>query len=347
VAVATFDARLLAPVGPTVPAAEAVSDVLGQAALVLFDGDWSWFDKSGAEREPTARFLSEVPVLTIAVGAPATLPFDLHAVDAPDADRLVAGFGRAPRAALAAALLVRRPPPDPWTGLVAESTTYSMLQAGPEFRAWLATCRPASPRPDNARRVDVRRNRRIVEVVLTRASRHNALDTRMRDELDAALGDVERDGHATLVVRGEGPSFCSGGDLGEFGTFPDPVTAHCVRLGRSLAARCARLGPRMLVGLHGACLGAGIELPAFAARVIAADDASIGLPETGLGLLPGAGGTVSIPRRAGREPLLRLLLTGDRIDAPTALGWGLVDEIVPRDGLLDRLRSAAEQMGRE
>ena len=104
-----------------------------------------------------------------------------------------------------------------------------------------------------------------------------------------------------MIVRGEGPSFCSGGDLGEFGTFPDPATAHEVRLVRSLALRFAAPSDRMVVGLHGRCLGSGIELPAYAAHVIAADDAEIGLPEASLGLVPGAGGTVSIPRRAGPQ----------------------------------------------
>src|SRR5207245_2169044 len=83
-------------------------------------------------------------------------------------------------------------------------------------------------------------------------------------------------------------------------------------------------------GVHGACLGAGIELPAFAARVVAADDTAIGLPEAGLGLVPGAGGTVSITRRAGRQRLLELLITGEPIEAATAHAWGLVDEVVAR-----------------
>jgi enoyl-CoA hydratase/carnithine racemase len=97
----------------------------------------------------------------------------------------------------------------------------------------------------------------------------------------------------------------------------------------------------MVVGLHGSCLGAGIELPAFAGRVVAADNTVIGLPEGGLGLIPGAGGTVSIPRRIGAARTLDLIISGRQLDAVTAAQWGLVDEVVPRPKLLRHLRESA------
>ena len=224
---------------------------------------------------------------------------------------------------------------------MAESATYSMLQSGPEFRAWRdrSDARPADDA--DAPRVRVESHDDLAEVVLTRAGRHNALDVRMRDELYDALLALELGEAPAVIVRGEGPSFCSGGDLGEFGTFPDPATAHEVRLARSLALRFAALSDRMVVGLHGRCLGSGIELPAYAAHVVAADDAEIGLPEASLGLVPGAGGTVSIPRRCGAARLLELLVTGEPISAATALDWGLVDEVVPRAELEARVRAAA------
>src|SRR5437879_1715805 len=212
----------------------------------------------------------------------------------------------------------------------AESTTYSLLQAGPEFAAWRRDrCAPSAPVDLDEPRVRVERGD-VCEVVLTRGGRHNALDVAMRDQLHAALDGV-RDEPGPVLVRGEGPSFCSGGDLNEFGTAPGPVDAHLVRLARSLALTFAELGPRLVVALHGACLGAGVELAAFAARVVAAHDARIGLPEIGFGLVPGAGGTVSIPRRAGRHRLLELLLGPDTIEAGRAVAWGGVDELVPRE----------------
>ena len=78
---------------------------------------------------------------------------------------------------------------------------------------------------------------------------------------------------------------------------------------------------------NGACVGAGIELPAFAARVVAAQDTVAELPELGMGLVPGAGGTVSVPRRIGRQRAAWWMLSGARLDAETGRAWGLFDEV--------------------
>jgi enoyl-CoA hydratase/carnithine racemase len=169
-----------------------------------------------------------------------------------------------------------------------------------------------------------------LRLTLNRPARHNAVGTGLRDALFEALlvacadASVER-----VVLDGAGPSFCSGGDLDEFGTLPDPATAHLVRLTRSPARLLARLGARLEVRLHGACIGAGIEMAAFAGRVVARPDTVISLPEVGLGLIPGAGGTVSLPRRIGRHRTAELALRGGPIDAATALRWGLVDVVEP------------------
>lgn len=99
---------------------------------------------------------------------------------------------------------------------------------------------------------------------------------------------------------------------------------------RSIARLLAAVAGRVEVRLHGACIGSGIELGAFAGRVSAAPDVSIGLPELGMGLIPGAGGTVSITRRIGRHRTCWLALSGARLDADTARSWGLVDAVAPR-----------------
>ncbi|HEX4539542.1 MAG TPA: enoyl-CoA hydratase/isomerase family protein [Acidimicrobiales bacterium] len=348
---ATVDPRLLAPRAGRTPAELVAGDLGGGATLLRIEGgapSWSELAALGAsERDEVRRFLGHVAALTIGVGpeAPWLAPaFDLWTADPAEADRWEKGFDRAPLAAMAAALLVRGGEAarrDVWAGLVAESTTYSLLQAGPDFRQWLATRAPRSAAADTRPRVQVERQRRSWEIVLTRPDRHNALDARMRDELHAALDEARSRPDVSVVLRGEGPSFCSGGDLAEFGTAPGPVEAHAVRLGRSLALLVWELGARIVVGIHGSCLGAGIELPAFAGRVVAADDARVGLPELDLGLLPGAGGTVSIPRRAGSGVLLDLLLSGGTIDAGAALDAGLVDEVVPPDQLRARLHELA------
>ena len=83
----------------------------------------------------------------------------------------------------------------------------------------------------------------------------------------------------------------------------------------------------MVAHLHGTCYGAGIEVPAFAGQLIAAPGTRLVLPELRMGLIPGAGGTASIPRRIGRQRAAWLALTGHALDSTTALEWGLIDEI--------------------
>ena len=152
----------------------------------------------------------------------------------------------------------------------------------------------------------------------------------MRDALVDAFRLVRADPSIRRVhLRGAGPSFCAGGDLDEFGSFPDPATAHLVRLQQSAGRAIAAVADRVTVHLHGACFGSGIELPAFAAEVRADPSTVIALPEVSLGLVPGAGGTVSLPRRIGRHRTAWLGLTGARIDAATALDWGLIDRVQP------------------
>jgi enoyl-CoA hydratase/carnithine racemase len=150
----------------------------------------------------------------------------------------------------------------------------------------------------------------------------------MRDGLVEGLTVALADPSITeVVLRGEGASFCSGGDLDEFGTTPDPATAHAVRTTRHPARALARLAGRLRAEVHGACVGAGVELPAWAGRVVADESAFFELPELSMGLIPGAGGTASLPRRIGRERTGWLALSGERIDVATARRWGLVDEV--------------------
>lgn len=341
--VVTVDPRVLD--GPTSAAAVGalVDDLDGEPTLVCFDGEWP--EAIGTDALTALRHL---PVLSLAIDCPDSAlaaAFDLATSDRRAFETFREGFEVAPYAAVSAALLLRTAPTDTWGGLVAESSTYSLLQAGPEFARWLEDgCRRVSV-ADDGPRVRVHRHDHFHEVVLSRPQRHNALDARMRDELHATLRELMlSDG--PIVLRADGPSFCSGGDLSEFGTAVGPVQAHIVRVTRSLAMLMSELAERLVVALHGACIGAGIELPAFAAHTVAADDARFALPELGLGLVPGAGGTVSIRRRAGSARVLELLLSGRPIDAATAAGWGLVDEVVPATGLSDRVYAIAEARSR-
>ena len=169
----------------------------------------------------------------------------------------------------------------------------------------------------------------VLHIRLDRPEVHNAVDVAMRDGLVEAFDLAATDRSiAEVHLGGSGPSFCSGGDLTEFGTSPDPATGHAVRSLRSPARSLARVADRVRATVHGTCVGAGVELAAFAWSVAADRDATLRLPEVGMGLVPGAGGTVSLPRRIGRHRTGWLGLSGREIDAPTAQTWGLVDELL-------------------
>jgi len=133
------------------------------------------------------------------------------------------------------------------------------------------------------------------------------------------------------VLGGNGPSFCSGGDLSEFGSFADPASAHLARTRHSpalaLDALTMRFHDACRAEVHGQVLGSGLEMAAFCGQVTCRAGARLGLPELALGLIPGAGGTVSITRRIGRWRTAYLVLSGVFIDPATALDWGLVDSL--------------------
>lgn len=210
-----------------------------------------------------------------------------------------------------------------------ESLTYAVLQTSDVFKQWL-TERPASIAAvdDEEEAVTTELNGSLLCVTLRRPHKRNALNVAMRDQLTQALEwlDLDHSIDGALVV-GAGSNFCAGGDLDEFGSTPSPAIGHQVRMLRSLPALTHRVAGRVRFHVHGSCVGAGIELPAFSKSIIAHPDATFRLPEIGFGLVPGAGGTVSVTRRCGRHRAAWLALTGRTISAEHALRWQLIDRI--------------------
>lgn len=243
--------------------------------------------------------------------------------------RLAANVAAQPVAAAVAAQVLRVTSSLTFdAALTVESLAYSMLQASDGFRAWRAA-NPAPMRDDQDQpRVAVSREGADLSIRLIRASANNAVDARLRDELCEALEFALIDpDQAQVELSGEGRVFSEGGDLAEFGTFGDPGRAHLVRTLRAPASLLHRLGARATATVHGACIGSGLEIPAAAARVIARRHTWFRLPEVGMGLIPGAGGTATIPRRIGRRRTCFLAISGLDIRASTALAWGLVDAV--------------------
>lgn len=218
-----------------------------------------------------------------------------------------------------------------YNGVITESLAYSTLQSGSEFGRWLAERGPARS-PEEPDPVQAERVGDVLYVRFNRPKRHNAFSTPARAALLEALEIARVDPSVTeMVLTGNGPSFCSGGDLAEFGSFADPAAAHLARTRYSpalaLDAITARLGRACRAEVHGQVLGSGLEMAAFCGHVTCRAGATLGLPELALGLLPGAGGTVSITRRIGRWRTAYLVLSGRFIDSATALRWGLVDAV--------------------
>ena len=212
--------------------------------------------------------------------------------------------------------------------LALESLAYSMLLASSGFQTWRKVTPAKARTNDEGPRVALSEAAGTLSIRLTRPAARNAFDARMRDELAEALSfAADHPDRPPVLLTGEGAAFSAGGDLDEFGSAPDPAGAHLIRTLRSPARLAHGLGGRLTATLHGACVGAGIEVPAGAARVTARPGAFFRLPEVSMGLIPGAGGTATIPRRIGRRRACYMAISGADVDLMTALAWGLVDAV--------------------
>lgn len=211
--------------------------------------------------------------------------------------------------------------------LTLESLCYAMLQGSGEHAPWLDTNLDFAREPRMAGRIVATRAGSVLRVVIDRPQL-NAIDRDMRDGLFEAFSVAALDPDISRVeLRAAGRVFSIGADLAEFGTTRDPATAHQIRsltLPAHPLSRCARI---VDVHVQGACIGAGLEMAAFAGRITASPFAWFQLPELQMGLIPGAGGCVSVSRRIGRQRTALMILSGRRIKAGTALRWGLIDAI--------------------
>ena len=289
------------------------------------------------DEDALAAWLSRQPCPVIGLSANGAAPALLAACDVVLDDLaelapLAANIRRAPLAAMTLVQVLRATAGmPPAQALVVESLAYATLQAGPEFAAWSRGNPPAPKRvaAEEGPAVRIERDGPRLGLILNRPCSRNAMTVELRDALCEALQLVVADESiASATLSGAGACFSTGGDLREFGTAPDPAAAHAIRSQRLPATLLLQCADRVTAHLHSACIGSGIELPAFAHRVTATRDTFIQLPELRFGLIPGAGGCVSLAQRIGRQRTAWLALSGRRINAATALAWGLVDEIV-------------------
>ncbi len=207
----------------------------------------------------------------------------------------------------------------------------------------MGTARPRSSSP--AVLFELVDSGRVALVTLNRPACLNAYDRQMRDGLFAAFGAVRDDPAVmAMILCGNGPAFCSGGDLREFGTAPSPTRARQVRWLRDVWGLLWTLPAITIAAVHGFTVGGGLEMALLCDQCIAADDARFALPETGLGMIPGVGGTQTLPRLVGVGRALHVVLTGTWFDARQAHAWGIASRVVPRQRLLEAARATARRV---
>jgi len=183
-------------------------------------------------------------------------------------------------------------------------------------------------------------------VTLNRPQMLNAFNLKMRDELYQVLGAIKDDPEVKVVIfKGEGErAFCAGADLTEFLTAPSPTIARQVRWERDVWGLFLSITQPLIVALHGYVLGDGIEIAACCDIRLASQDAQFGMPEPGLGIIPAAGGSQTVPRLIGRANALEILLTGRWIKAEEARQLKLVNRVVSRDELLPTAEKLARKI---
>lgn len=189
-------------------------------------------------------------------------------------------------------------------------------------------------------------------LTLDRPEARNAYSDAMIDGLCAALDRLEDDDDVRVVIlTGADPAFSAGGDLKAMRDHAGMFAGDSARLRVAYARNIQRVPRRMMafdkpvvVAINGAAIGAGLDLACMGDVRIASDRAVFGSTFVKVGLVPGDGGAYWLARAVGHGRAAQLALTGDVIDAPTALAWGLVSEVVPHADLLDAAGAVAARI---
>jgi enoyl-CoA hydratase len=183
----------------------------------------------------------------------------------------------------------------------------------------------------------------IAYITLNRPQALNAVNIKMRDELYEVLPALDDDPEVMVgIIKGAGDrGFSAGADITEFGTTPSQNIARQIRWERDLWGQFLGVSKPLIAAIHGFALGAGVEMSMCCDIRIASEDARFGLPEVGIGMVPTAGGSQTMPRLVWSGMCVGPILTGEIINAAEALRIGLIHRIVPRDNLLPAAESVA------
>ncbi len=185
----------------------------------------------------------------------------------------------------------------------------------------------------------------ILTITVNRPEKMNALNTTVIEELGAAIEDIYNNSEIkSAIITGSGAkAFVAGADISEFSALDAKGGKALAEKGQSLVFNKIENAPKPIIAaVNGFALGGGCELAMACHFRIASDNAKFGQPEVNLGFTPGYGGTQRLTQLIGKGRAMQLLLTGDMIDASTALQYGLVNEVVPPEELLGRAKSVLE-----
>jgi enoyl-CoA hydratase/carnithine racemase len=170
----------------------------------------------------------------------------------------------------------------------------------------------------------------------------NVLTKALLDALDGIVSQIEADpAIKAVVLTGNGKAFVAGADIKAMPALDAIGGEDLARYGQILFNRIDRLSKAVIVAINGVALGGGLELALSGDIRFAAEGAKMGLPEIGLGIMPGYGGTQRLPRIVGASTAKKLILTGEQVNAQQALAMGLVDAVYPAEELLSAAMTLA------
>jgi enoyl-CoA hydratase/carnithine racemase len=186
----------------------------------------------------------------------------------------------------------------------------------------------------------------IAHVTVNRPKVLNALNAQTLRELRAAFEDARDDGavRGAILTGAGGKAFVAGADIAELARVTAVEAAEMTSHGQAITTLIENLGKPVIAAVNGFALGGGCELAMACTLRLAVEQATFGQPEVKLGVIPGYGGTQRLPRLVGRGRALQLILSGGMIDAREAYRIGLVNEVVPADGLIARAEAILQQM---
>ena len=191
--------------------------------------------------------------------------------------------------------------------------------------------------------VEVERDAAIAVVLLNRPDALNALSDELMDELVTRLGELDRDPEVRCIVLGGSErAFAAGADIGELAQVSAIDLYYQRRVERWDAIRS--LWTPLVAAVSGYCLGGGCELAMSCDLIIASESAEFGQPETGLGIIPGAGGTQRLTRAVGKALAMDVILSGRRLSAREALAAGLVARVVAKEAWLEEAKRVARDI---